>query len=67
MNAVRHRTLPTPLGDLTIVCSARGVVATIFDDDEHDLELAGIQRRFAQGPQAAAGAPPPAAGAGAPA
>ena len=54
MNALRHRTLPTPLGDLTIVCSARGVVATIFDDDERDLELAGIQRRFAQGAQTAA-------------
>ncbi len=31
--------LPTPLGDLTIVCSSAGVLATFFDDDERDMEL----------------------------
>jgi methylated-DNA-[protein]-cysteine S-methyltransferase len=52
MNALRHRTVPTPIGALTIVGSARGVVATIFDDDRgHELE--GIQRWFAQRPDAA--------------
>ena len=27
----------TPLGELTIVCSAKGVVATIFEDEDRDL------------------------------
>ena len=40
MTAVRHRTLSTPIGTLTIVCSDRGVVATIFDDEDRDLEPA---------------------------
>jgi methylated-DNA-[protein]-cysteine S-methyltransferase len=53
MNALRHRTVPTPIGALTIVGSARGVVATIFDDDR-GLELEGIERWFARAPGAAA-------------
>ncbi|HET6715339.1 MAG TPA: methylated-DNA--[protein]-cysteine S-methyltransferase [Actinomycetota bacterium] len=52
MTAVRHRTLSTPIGTLTIVCSDRGVVATIFDDDGRDLELARIERWFGQRPAA---------------
>jgi len=53
MNELRHRTVPTPIGALTIVGSARGVVATIFDDDRgHELE--GIERWFAQRADAAA-------------
>ena len=47
MTAVRHRTLSTPIGTLMIVCSDRGVVATIFDDEDRDLELARIERWFA--------------------
>jgi methylated-DNA-[protein]-cysteine S-methyltransferase len=46
MAPVHHTTQPTALGDLTIVCSSAGVVATIFDDDERDPELARIERRF---------------------
>jgi len=52
MNALRHRTVHTPIGALTIVGSARGVVATIFGDDR-DHELEGIERWFAQRPGAA--------------
>lgn len=52
MTAVRHRTVSTPIGALTIVCSARGVVATIFDDDDRDVELARIERWFGQRPAA---------------
>ena len=32
-------TLSTPLGELTIACSADGVAATSFEEDLHDLEL----------------------------
>lgn len=32
-------TLSTPLGELTIACSAEGVATTFFDEDPHDLEL----------------------------
>lgn len=32
-------TLSTPLGELTIACSAHGVAATFFDEDLHDPEL----------------------------
>ena len=32
-------TLPTPIGELTIVCSATGVVATVFDDVEEANHL----------------------------
>lgn len=46
MAPVHHTTLPTALGDLTIVCSPTGIVATIFDDEERDPELARIERRF---------------------
>ena len=35
----RHAALATPLGDLTIVCSSTGVLATFFDDDECDMHL----------------------------
>jgi methylated-DNA-[protein]-cysteine S-methyltransferase len=52
MTAVRHRTVSTPIGMLTIVCSDRGVVATIFDDDDRDRELARIERWFGQRPAA---------------
>ena len=38
---LQHTVVPTPLGDLTIVCSTAGVVATSFDGDERDMELAG--------------------------
>ena len=54
MTAVRHRTLSTPIGTLMIVCSDRGVVATIFDDEDRDLELARIERWFGQRPAATA-------------
>lgn len=50
MSSVWHTTLPTPLGDLTIVCSPAGVVATIFDDEDRDPELARIERWFAGRP-----------------
>ena len=36
---LQHTVVPTPLGDLTIVCSTAGVVATSFDGDERDMEL----------------------------
>ncbi|HET9311712.1 MAG TPA: methylated-DNA--[protein]-cysteine S-methyltransferase [Actinomycetota bacterium] len=49
MVPVHHTTLPTALGDLTIVCSSAGVVATIFDDEERDPELARIEHRFVAG------------------
>jgi methylated-DNA-[protein]-cysteine S-methyltransferase len=42
-----HTTLPTALGDLTIVCSSSGVVATIFEDEDRELELDRIERWFA--------------------
>ena len=47
MSSLRHTTLPTPLGDLTIVCSSTGIVATIFDDEDRDPEIARIERWFA--------------------
>jgi methylated-DNA-[protein]-cysteine S-methyltransferase len=47
MAPVHHTTLPTPLGDLTIVCSSTGVVTTIFDDEERDPELARVEAWFA--------------------
>jgi len=47
-----HRTVDdTPLGRLTIVCSADGVVATCFDDDERaaDLSLERVSGAFRAG------------------
>jgi methylated-DNA-[protein]-cysteine S-methyltransferase len=51
--SIRHTTISTPIGDLAIVCSARGVVATTFDDDL-DLILARLEEPL--------GARPPATG-----
>jgi len=42
--------LATPLGDLTIVCSALGVVATAFDDEESDRLPNLTQRSIAARP-----------------
>lgn len=43
MSRLHAVTLPSPLGELTIVCSPAGVVATSFDG-EADEELARIER-----------------------
>jgi methylated-DNA-[protein]-cysteine S-methyltransferase len=48
MTPIRHTTIATPLGDLTIVCSSFGVVATIFEDEERDPALARVEHRFAE-------------------
>jgi methylated-DNA-[protein]-cysteine S-methyltransferase len=48
MAPVRHTTLATPLGDLTIVCSSVGVVATTFEDEERDRLLGRIDDRFVE-------------------
>lgn len=34
---------PTPLGELTLVCSAAGVLATVFDDEEPAISVARIE------------------------
>jgi methylated-DNA-[protein]-cysteine S-methyltransferase len=47
MTGLPVATLPSPLGDLTIVCSPAGVVATIFGDDGRDEELTRIERALA--------------------
>ena len=44
----------TPLGDLTIVCSSTGVVATIFDDDDADMQQHVFDARPSAGPRAGA-------------
>ena len=44
MAALHVAMMPTPLGELTIVCSPAGVVATIFDDETRDRELDRIER-----------------------
>ena len=44
MSSLHVTALPSPLGELTIVCSPSGVVATIFDDEASDDELARIER-----------------------
>jgi len=47
MTALQHTTVPTPIGDLTIVCTDAGVVATILDDDDRDPEMERIARALA--------------------
>jgi methylated-DNA-[protein]-cysteine S-methyltransferase len=41
-SALRAESIATPLGALTIVCSATGVVATIFEDEDVDVATARI-------------------------
>ncbi len=48
MAPVQHTTVATPLGDFTIVCSSVGVVATTFEDEEHDRLLGRIEDRLAE-------------------
>jgi methylated-DNA-[protein]-cysteine S-methyltransferase len=48
MPSLRHATISTPIGDLTIVCSRRGVVATIFEDDDREATLDRIADVFAE-------------------
>jgi methylated-DNA-[protein]-cysteine S-methyltransferase len=50
---LRHRTVHTPIGALTIVGSARGVVAPIFGNDG-ERKREGGGRGFARAPGAAA-------------
>ena len=44
MFSLHVATLPSPLGELTIVCSPAGVVATLFEDEVRDDELTRIER-----------------------
>ena len=44
MSRLHAVTLPSPLGELTIVCSPEGVVATRFDDEDGEEWLARIDR-----------------------
>ena len=44
MTPLHVASLPSPLGELTIVCSPAGVVATMFGDEALDDELARIER-----------------------
>jgi methylated-DNA-[protein]-cysteine S-methyltransferase len=44
MTRLHAATLPSPLGELTILCSPTGVVATIFDGEARDDEVARIER-----------------------
>lgn len=44
MSSLQAVTVPSPLGEFTIVCSPAGVVATVFDDGAPDDEVARIER-----------------------
>ncbi len=44
MERLHRITVPTPLGVLTIVCSADGVVATAFDDEDPASTIDRIER-----------------------
>lgn len=46
MPSISRATVATPLGELTIVCTARGVAATVFDDPDASSELTGVERRL---------------------
>jgi methylated-DNA-[protein]-cysteine S-methyltransferase len=48
--ALRAESIATPLGELTIVCSAEGVVATIFEDEDTDLGVAMARIDGTSGP-----------------
>lgn len=43
MERLHHTSFPTPLGELTLVCSAAGVVATVFGDEEPVATLRRIE------------------------
>jgi methylated-DNA-[protein]-cysteine S-methyltransferase len=44
MSSLHAVTVPSPIGDFTIVCSPAGVVATVFDDETPGDEVARIER-----------------------
>jgi len=44
MTRLHAATLPSPLGELTIVCSPAGVVATLFDDGPDGDDVVRIER-----------------------
>ena len=44
MTRLHAATLPSPLGEMTILCSPTGVIATIFDGEAGDDEVARIER-----------------------
>jgi methylated-DNA-[protein]-cysteine S-methyltransferase len=43
---LRFTSVATPLGDFTILVSERGVVTTIFGEQERDAEIAAVEERF---------------------
>jgi methylated-DNA-[protein]-cysteine S-methyltransferase len=49
--------LATPIGELTIVCTPRGVAATVFDDDPREPTVPAIERRLDDERSAADGDP----------
>jgi methylated-DNA-[protein]-cysteine S-methyltransferase len=42
----RSTSIPTPLGDMSVVVSDRGVVWTMFSDEDVDLELEKLEARL---------------------
>jgi methylated-DNA-[protein]-cysteine S-methyltransferase len=46
---LRSTTVATPIGGFTVVTTERGVVATLFDDEDPALELEKLERRLGTG------------------
>jgi methylated-DNA-[protein]-cysteine S-methyltransferase len=46
MDALDAVTIGTPLGDLTLVATDGGIVATFFDDEDPGAALDGLERRL---------------------
>jgi methylated-DNA-[protein]-cysteine S-methyltransferase len=46
---LRSTTVATPIGELTVVTTERGVVATLFEDADPAVELEKLERRLGTG------------------
>jgi methylated-DNA-[protein]-cysteine S-methyltransferase len=55
--SLQFTAMPTPLGDLTVVISSRGVVATAFDDEDPTLTIADLEARLGVTARSASGGP----------
>lgn len=57
MTSYRSTPIPTPLGDMTVVASERGVVWTMFSDEDAGPELERLEERLGSSIRPGAGRP----------